>query len=106
MKLRLGLFTADLAHQFGISVGLCTQIFYSWIRGMSEYLNSFIYMPVIETVLATSPKSYKSFNNLIGIIDCSEIFFETIDVSRRTFIPVYWYEHPNSGTPRKKYTFL
>ena len=77
MKLRLGILTADLTHQFGISGGLCTQIFYSWIRGMSEYLKSFIYMPDIETVLATSPKSYKSFNNLIGIIDCSEIFIET-----------------------------
>ena len=56
MKLRLGLLTTDLAHRFGISGGLCTQIFYSWIRGMSEYLKSFIYMPDIETVLATSPK--------------------------------------------------
>ena len=34
-------------------------------------------MPDIETVLATSPKRYKSFSNLIGIIDCSEIFIET-----------------------------
>ena len=77
MKLRLGLLTTDLAHRFGISGGLCTQIFYSWIRGMSEYLKSFIYMPDIETVLATSPKRYKSFNNLIGIIDCLGIFIET-----------------------------
>ena len=30
-----------------------------------------------ETVLATSPKRYKSFNNLIGIIDLPEIFIET-----------------------------
>ena len=34
-------------------------------------------MPDIETVLATSPRRYKSFNNLIGIIDCSKIFIET-----------------------------
>ena len=34
-------------------------------------------MPDIETVLATSPKRYKSFSNLIGIIDYSEIFIET-----------------------------
>ena len=34
-------------------------------------------IPDIETVLATSPKRYKSFSNLIGIIDCSEIFIET-----------------------------
>ena len=36
MKLRLGLLTADLAHRFGISGGLYTQIFYSWIRGRCQ----------------------------------------------------------------------
>ena len=77
MKLRLGLLTADLAHRFGTSGGPYTQIFYSWIRGMSEHLKSFIYMPDIEKVLVISPKRYKSFSNLIGIIDCSEIFIET-----------------------------
>ena len=35
--------TADLAHRFGIFGGLCTHMFYSRIRGMSEYLKSFIY---------------------------------------------------------------
>ena len=43
---------------------------------MSEYLKA-IYMPDTETVLATSPKRYKSFSNLIGIIVFSEIFIET-----------------------------
>ena len=38
MNLRLGLLTADLAHRFGISGGLRTQMFYSCIRGMPEYL--------------------------------------------------------------------
>ena len=38
MNLRLGLLTADLAHRFGISGGLCTQMFYSCIREMPEYL--------------------------------------------------------------------
>ena len=76
MKLILGLSTTDLTHRFGISGGLCCQILYLWIRGMLEYLKSFIYMPDIETVLAASPKRYTSFNNLIGIIDCSEIFTE------------------------------
>ena len=69
MKLRLGILTADLADRF--------RIFYSWIRGMSEYLKSFTYMPDTEAVLATSPKRYKSFSNLISIIGCSEIFIET-----------------------------
>ena len=34
MKLRLGLLGKDIAHRFGISNTLFTQIFHSWIRGM------------------------------------------------------------------------
>ena len=77
MKLRLGLLTLDLAQRFDISASLCTQIFYSWLRGMAEYLKSFVYMPDIETILSTTPKRYDKYNNLVGIIDCSEIFIET-----------------------------
>ena len=88
MKLRLGLLTADLAHRFGI--------FYSWIRGMSEYLKSFTYMPDTEAVLATSRKRYKSFNNLIGIIGCSEIFIET-SKNLELQIPTWsYYKHHNT----------
>ena len=77
MKLRLGLLSKDIAHRFGISNALCTQIFHSWIRRMAEYFRSFVFIPDIETILVTTPKRYIHFENLIGIIDCSEIFTET-----------------------------
>ena len=41
---------------------------------MAKY---FVVIPDIETILATTPKRYRHLENLIGIIDCSEIFIET-----------------------------
>ena len=96
MKLRLGLLGKDIAHRFGISNTLCTQIFHSWIRGMAEYFRSFVFMPDIETILATTPKRYRHFENLIGIIDCSEIFMETpknLEVQSAT-----WSEYKHHNT--------
>ena len=75
MKLRLGLLGKYIAHRFGISNTLCPQIFHSRIRCMAEYFRSFV--PDIETILVTTPKRYRHFENLIRIIDCSEMFVET-----------------------------
>ena len=44
---------------------------------MAQYLKSFVFMPDIENVLATTPQRFRQFKNLICIIDCSEIFTET-----------------------------
>ena len=69
-------------------------------------------MPDIETVLATSPKRYKSFSNLIGIIDCSEIFIETpknLELQSATWSD---YKHHNTLTflvcvaPNSAITFI
>ena len=65
MKLRLGLPGKDISHRFGISNTLCTQIFRSWIRDMAEYSRSFAFIPYIQTILATTPKRYRHFVNLI-----------------------------------------
>ena len=51
---------------------------------MVEYFRSFVFIPGIETILATTPKRYRHFENLIGIIDCSEIFIETSKNFRTT----------------------
>ena len=76
MKLRLGPVGKGIAHRFGISNTLCTQIFHSWIRGMADNFRSFIFVPDIEKILATTPRRYRHFENLIGIIDSSKIFIE------------------------------
>ena len=77
MKLRLGLQTMDLAIRFNVSEGTCSNIFLSWLRAMAEYFKAFVFIPNLETVLATSPDRFRCFKNLIGIIDCTEVFIET-----------------------------
>ena len=46
-------------------------------QGYGDIFDHLFLLPDIETILATTPKSYGHFENLIGIIDCSEIFIET-----------------------------
>ena len=77
MKLRLGRQTMDLAIRFNVSEGSCSNIFLSWLRAMVEYFKAFVFIPNLETVLATSPDRFRCFKNLIGIIDCTEVFVET-----------------------------
>ena len=58
MKLRLGLQTVDLAFRFNVSEGSCSNIFLSWLRAMAEYFKAFVFIPNLETVLATSPDRF------------------------------------------------
>nr|XP_047130218.1 uncharacterized protein LOC124810063 [Hydra vulgaris] len=112
MKLRLGLLNKDLADRFGVSEGLCSKIFHSWIRGMSEYFKNFIFMPDMGAILATTPQRYKKFDNLSSIIDCSEIFIET--PKNLALQSVTWsdYKHHNtlkfliSIAPNSSITFI
>ena len=41
---------------------------------MAEYFGSFVFMPDLETILATTSNMYRHFENLIDITECSEIF--------------------------------
>ncbi|XP_065639629.1 uncharacterized protein LOC136072352 [Hydra vulgaris] len=77
MKLRLGLLTTDLSDPFGISEGICSSIFKSWLRALAEYLKCFVYAPDLGTIIATTPERFHQFKNLFAIIDCSEIFIQT-----------------------------
>ena len=76
-KLRLGLQTMDLAIRFNVSEGSCSNMFLSWLRAMAEYFKAFVFIPNLKTVLATSLDRFWYFKNLIGIIDCTEVFIET-----------------------------
>ncbi|XP_065675917.1 uncharacterized protein LOC136073911 isoform X2 [Hydra vulgaris] len=77
MKLRLGLLSNDLVDRFSVSLGTVSKIFKSWIRGMSQYLKSFVYFPDEEKVRLNHPDRFKNNQSLLGIFDCSEIFIET-----------------------------
>ena len=96
MKLRLGPVGKDVAHRFGISNTLCTQIFHSWIRGMADNFRSFIFVPDIEKILAATPRRYRHFENLIGIIDSSKIFIEIPKNLELQSAPWSEYKHHNT----------
>ena len=51
MKLRLGLFAADISQHFGISGGPCTQVFCLSMLGVAEYFQSFVYKSDMETIV-------------------------------------------------------
>ncbi|XP_047144630.1 uncharacterized protein LOC124818142 [Hydra vulgaris] len=96
MKLRLGLLTTDLSDRFGISEGLCSSIFKSWLRALAEYLKSFVYAPDLGTIIATTPERFHQFKNLFAIIDCSEIFIETPKDSELQSATWSEYKHHNT----------
>ena len=77
MKLRLGLLVKDLSDRFGISDSTCSKIFTSWIKAMSAVLRATIFIPDLGVVNATCPARFRKYNNLVTIIDCSEIFIQT-----------------------------
>ena len=69
--------TMDLAIRFNVSEGSCSNIFFSWLRAIAEYFKAFASIPNLETVLVISADCLQCFKNLIGIIDCTEVFIET-----------------------------
>ncbi|XP_065642915.1 uncharacterized protein LOC136074514 [Hydra vulgaris] len=77
MKLRVGLLSNDLVDRFSVSLGTVSKIFKSWIRGMSQYLKSFVYFPDEEKVRLNHPDRFKNNQSLLGIFDYSEIFIKT-----------------------------
>lgn len=112
MKLRLGLLYNDLADVFGVSVGLCSKIFGSWIRAMSQCLKSIVFMPDQERIRENLPDKFNEFRDVVGIIDCSEIFLETpkdLELQSATWSE---YKHHNtvkfliSVTPNSFITFM
>ena len=44
---------------------------------MAEYFKAFVFIPNLETVLATFPDCFRCFKNLTDTIDCTEVFIET-----------------------------
>jgi len=79
---------------------------------MALCLKSIIYMPDEEKIRATLPSKFSSFADVVAIIDCSEIFFETpkdLELQSATWSD---YKHHNtmkfliSITPNSFITFV
>ncbi|XP_037555216.2 uncharacterized protein LOC119444736 [Dermacentor silvarum] len=78
MRLRLGLLTNDLAYRFGISVGSVSVIFHSWLDVLATNFKKFIIWPSRLALQSHRLPAFEDtlFDNLRGIIDCTEIFIQ------------------------------
>lgn len=78
MRLRLGLLTTDLACRFGISVGSVSGIFHSWLDVLAINFKKFIIWPSRRALRSHRLPAFEDtlFDNLRGIIDCTEIFIQ------------------------------
>ena len=77
MKLRLGVLNKDLADRFGVSVGLVSSIFTSWLKVSSDVLSSMIFIPDQSNISNTRSSRFKSMPDLHSILDGTEFFIQT-----------------------------
>ena len=78
VRIRLNLFTVDLASRLGISNGTMVNIFQKWLNVMFVRLKFLITWPSREILQNNMPLVFQQlYPNCRVIIDCSEIFTET-----------------------------
>ena len=80
LRVRLGLFTKDLADRFRVSVSTVSSFCRTWIMFMRKELESIcIQWPSKEQILYYMPPVFKSFYpDLVSIIDCTELQMESL----------------------------
>lgn len=78
-----------LADLFGIAPGTASRIFITWILFLEKELSFLLALPtVLDLKGIYIPKSFQPFENLRGIIDCTEFYIEKpgrISSQRSTF---------------------
>ena len=72
MRLRVGMPEFDLAFRFQVSQSLISRILATWIPFSAKELESLIYWPSLEDVKRYYPQCFKKYDNVVGIIDCTE----------------------------------
>ena len=78
VKLRLNVPLKDLAFRFGISMGLVSRYFTTWVCFLYHQLKEIKWCPDVEQVFATQPVAFKDkYPKTYCIIDASEVFIET-----------------------------
>ena len=82
MRLRVGLPEQDLAYRFGVSQSLISRIFVTWISFLSRELSCLIYWPDKEDVQRYYPRCFRKYQNVIGIIDCTEGILEKPSIAK------------------------
>ncbi|KAM7314204.1 uncharacterized protein LOC115309966 [Ixodes scapularis] len=78
MKLRLGLLNDDLACRFRVSAKTVGAVFHAWLDILSCNLAKLIVWPSQRAVRRNRPCAFRDpvFRNVIGVLDCTEIFIQ------------------------------
>lgn len=97
MKLRLGLLYQDLAHRFGISKSLSSQVFHSWLTAMTKVLGHLVWFAPKDNVQMSKPKRFNCMPKLRSIVDASEIFIETPKDPKLQCSTYSSYKHHNTA---------
>ncbi|XP_062602320.1 uncharacterized protein LOC134264038 [Saccostrea cucullata] len=76
-RLRLGLFTQDIANRVGVSVGTYSKYFTTWICLLHAELKILNHFPSRDIVDLTMPTIFKrKYPSVRVILDCTEIFVQ------------------------------
>ncbi|XP_022345962.2 uncharacterized protein LOC111138337 [Crassostrea virginica] len=77
IRLKLGLFTSDIADRFHISESTFSKYFSTWISFLFYELKSLNPFPTRDIVNRTMPLSFKSkYSSVRVILDCTELFIQ------------------------------
>ena len=82
VRLRVGLTEKDLAFRFGISQAAVSQMCTTWISFLGKELQGLIFWPNKEQVKQYHPKCFHKYDNVIGIIDCTEGILEKPSIAK------------------------
>ena len=99
MRLRLNLLNEDLADRFGISTGLCSQTFTTWIKIIGQVLgNALIVWLPRDSILNNLPHCFnkKGYSKCRIIIDCAEVFIERPKSLEMQYATWSEYKHHNT----------
>ena len=73
MKLKLHLSEQFLAHLFGTGTSLISQVLSTWLPLQAAERRPVLYWPKQEKLSLYYPDSFKKYNNIRAIIDCTEV---------------------------------
>ena len=97
MRIRLNLMNEDLADRFGISTGLCSETFTTWI--ISQVLGTalLVWLPR-ESIQSNLPNCFKKmgYSKCRIILDCTEVFIERPKSLQLQYATWAEYKHHNT----------
>ncbi|XP_077994916.1 uncharacterized protein LOC144448523 [Glandiceps talaboti] len=77
VRLRVGLFTRDLAKRVGVSESTISRIFVTWVNFLAVELSTICTMPSIEEANQGRCHAFDKFPDTRVVVDCTELFSET-----------------------------